>query len=580
MMASPHGASPTRVRVAAAQFAVGVDVDANLASCLHWLREAGQCRPDLVVLPEFANHASWYDDGEHCQRVSVTLDGPFVQAIAAVAAEIKAYVVVNCTVRRDNGDCTGTSLLLSPAGELLGSSDKQVLIGHENTFLQRAAQVGPVVATPIGRLGLYACMDGVVAETPRALALRGAQILCNSLNSFACDEGSLHIPVRAAENRVFVVAANKVGPLIPEALLAPVSEQTGIPIKFLSGAGDSQIVAPDGTVLALASADQPQVIWADIDLADLAQAQRPDGTDVIAARRPELYGALGVDPAQQAEPDYAGAAQVLVAAAQLPGVGKGAIEAALGAVCDAVDAGARYIVLPELFHLSAAPLIDESALSQAADWSARILPALRAVAADSCVALNIVEAQAEGFALVAVLLDASGVRLRQPLLHHSQRHGWSRRGDAIESLVLDDAHVAVLSGDDAIYPELGRLLAMRGVDLLLVPCAPQEPWELRTGLVERAAENRINLVAACQPGPCGSSLVCALQKDFTVMTPWAERAFDGLLSQPILTRAAPHAGLTLASVYPANAANKVVSLGTDLVRGRAWWLVDALTATA
>ena len=63
-----------------------------------------------------------------------------------------------------------------------------------------------------------------------------------------------------------------------------------------------------------------------------------------------------------------------------------------------------------------------------------------------------------------------------------------------------------------------------------------------------------------------------MQKDFTVLTPWAERAFDGLLSQPILTRADPWPGITKATVYPANAANKIVSRGTDLVRGRAWWL--------
>jgi predicted amidohydrolase len=151
-------------------------------------------------------------------------------------------------------------------------------------------------------------------------------------------------------------------------------------------------------------------------------------------------------------------------------------------------------------------------------------------------------------------------------------------GDRIESLELADTHVAVLNGDDAIYPELGRLLAMRGVNLLLVPCAPQESWEMRTGLVERAAENRINLVAACQPGANGTSLIAGLQQDFTVLTPWANRPFDGLLSQPMLTRAGHAPGVTMASVYPACAANKVVSRGTDLVRGRAWWLAAPIAA--
>ena len=43
-------------------------------------------------------------------------------------------------------------------------------------------------------------------ETPRGLAVRGAQLLINSLNSFAFDEASLHIPVRAPENKVFVIS--------------------------------------------------------------------------------------------------------------------------------------------------------------------------------------------------------------------------------------------------------------------------------------------------------------------------------------------------------------------------------------
>lgn len=563
-----------RVRVAAAQFAVGTDLDANLAACLHWLREAGKCKPHLVVLPEFVNHASWYDDAEHCRRVSVTLDGPFVAALAAAAAEIGAYVAVNCTVLRDEGICTGTSLLFSPTGVLLASNDKQVLIGHENDFLQRAKQPGPIVDTAIGKLGLYACMDGVVSETPRCLALRGAEILCNSLNSFATDEGSLHIPVRAAESRVFVVAANKIGPLIPEAILEPVSAATGIPIRFLSGAGDSQIVAPDGTVLALASPDKAEVIWADIDVSEARSKQRPDGTQVFAARRPELYAAIAQDPATQPAPSFEGAEQLSVAAIQLPGIGSGSIEAAASATRAAVAAGARYVTLPELFFVSQ---LDMHNLAAAAALSQQAITALTAACGNSLVALNVVEPAGTGYALVAVLLDASGVRLRQPLLHKSARYTWSVPGNELNTLKLGDAHVAVLSGDDAIYPEIGRLLAMRGVDLLLVPCAPQEAWELRTGLVERAAENRINLVAACQPGAVGNSLICALQKDFTVLTPWAERPFDGLLSQPILTRAAPTQGVTLATVYPANAANKVVSRGTDMVRGRAWWLSAAIS---
>ena len=79
--------------------------------------------------------------------------------------------------------------------------------------------------------------DGWFGGGDGAQSLRGGQLLCNSLNSFASDEASLHIPVRAAENKVFVAAANKVGPLVPPEMVVPISEATGIPVKFLDGAG-------------------------------------------------------------------------------------------------------------------------------------------------------------------------------------------------------------------------------------------------------------------------------------------------------------------------------------------------------
>lgn len=89
-------------------------------------------------------------------------------------------------------------------------------------------------------------MDGVIFETPRGLALRGAQVLGNSLNSFALDEASLHVPVRAAENRVFVVAANKVGPLVPEGLLEAVAARIKEAPRFLHGAGERPDRRPEG----------------------------------------------------------------------------------------------------------------------------------------------------------------------------------------------------------------------------------------------------------------------------------------------------------------------------------------------
>ncbi len=544
------------IRVAAAQFHVGADLETNLQTCLRMLDQAAECQPDLVVLPEFCNHLSWYADKEHCHAVSVALDGPFLQAIADKARELGIHVVVNCTVQREGGRTTGSSLLYSPEGELLADNTKQIYIGHENDFLERAEAPGPVVETPLGRLGLYACMDGVINETPRTLALNGADLILNSLNSFASDEASLHIPVRAAENKVFVVAANKIGPLVPEELVGPISESTGIPPRFLDGAGESQVVAPDGTVLAKASLDREEVIWADINPALARDKHRPDGSDLFATRRPALYTPITDNPAGQVLPKMAGRSELSAVAVCRP------VAAEVGAVRDAVTqavaGGAELVCLPPLFGATDTPDVETT---QA------LIDAIAAAAGTAHVATALFLADASGAARYSgALIGNQGLVLQQGQVHASAGVDADVLSDAFVSAELAGARVAVLCSQDTLYPETFRLLALQGVEVALVPLAPLEDWELATGLVERAAENRINLVAATA---ADGGLACSLQTDFTVMTEWQERPFDGLLSQPELSRFTP-GELGAVVLRPANAANKVVSQNTDLLANRPW----------
>jgi len=556
------------IRVAVAQFHVGADIDTNLASCLHWLQQAAQCKPDLVVLPEFCNHLSWYDDKQHCFDVSVTLDGPFLAAIADQARELGIHVVVNCTVQREDATATGSSLLYSPEGELLADNTKQIYIGHENDFLEKAQTEGPIVTTPLGRLGLYACMDGVINETPRCLALNGAQIMLNSLNSFATDEASLHIPVRAAENKVFVVAANKVGPLVPEDMLEAISAGTGIPLEFLCGAGESQVVAPDGTVLAIASRDQAEYVYADIDAAQANDKRRPDGTDVFASRRPQLYQDIARDPSQQTLPTMQGAASASAAVVQLAHAAD--IEEASARVAEAVAAGAELVALPPMPG-------DLEQLQQAAAFGEQLLASLAGVCAGAHVATAVVRRNERGeYQYCAVLVGADGPVLVQPQVHHSQRFAFSALADTFASAQLPCGRVAVISSDDSLYPETFRLLAMAGVEVVLLPLSPLEDWELHTGLLERSAENRINLVVAPDTVHHGPGFITSLQTDFTVLTEWQERPFDGLLSQPEWHRCPGHPGVSSYPVRPANAANKVVSRNTDLLTDRPWQLSAAI----
>ena len=543
----------TMLRVAAAQFSNGTDVEENLATTLRMIDAAAAEGAELVVLPEFCNHLSVYDDAGHAWAVAVEPRGAWHDAIGAAARRHRMWIQVNVTLRREPGTpshprarITNTNLVFDPVGVLRAANDKTVLMGAENEYLTTADRPSALVDAPFGRIGTYACMDGVVPEVPRSVAVRGARIMLNSLNSFALDEASLHIPVRAAENRTWVVACCKVGPLLPADKVAAFSEAMGVPREMLNGAGESQIVAPDGTVVAKGPRDGDAVVVADIDL-DRAGERRPDGTDVTARRRPIAYARLA---RPTAPPDEHRRSDELVVATG----------ASVADVPTLVARGAQLVVLPEL-ALEAAT-VDTVTMALAGTTSL------------------VVSSIADGDRHVGVAIDADGIRLRQPQMHPVARHAWATsHGDDVMTLDLDWGRLAIVVGDDVVHPEVARLAALASVDVIALPLDAQESWELPIGVVERAAENRMNAVAANRPGgplgDAGRSVAADLPPDFTLWAPSRERVFDGTINRPDLTWSGDD-GVLVTTVHPGRSVHRQISRDTDLVSNRPWKLFDVL----
>lgn len=552
------------VRVAAVQYAVGESVEENLATALRMVDRAVSEGAELVVLPEFGNHVSWYADREHARRFAQAVDGPFVAALAAKAAEHSIHLMVNCTLLREDGRVGGSNILLGPDGAVLAISDKQVLMGSERDHIDSAVDRVGVVDTALGRLGLYSCMDGVIFETPRMLAVEGAQILLNSLNSFALDEASLHVPVRAAENKVWVVAANKVGPLVPDHSIEKVASLVGVPVARLHGAGESQIVAPDGTVVACAPRTGEAVVVADIDITMADDKSRPDGTDVISERRPELYSALADAPTgRQAT---AGAPEIRAAV-----LSPEADDDIALLVAEAVAEGVDLVVLPEL---AAHP--DGLATSPA---SPALAPEALAVLLAGTETLVVTSFLNESGAHVGAVVSAQGIELAQPQLHRSARHGDLPSVAVTQKspIAVHDApwgRLAVVVGDDALYPETFRLAALADADVVAVPFAVAEQHDADLQMLERAAENRLNLAVASRRHPeHGGGVLIPLSSDFTLWGAW-EQPFAGVISRPEPVHA--ETPVEVAVLRPACAMNRFVSRGTDLVDGRPWQLAGPL----
>jgi predicted amidohydrolase len=139
----------------------------------------------------------------------------------------------------------------------------------------------PVFETPLGRIGLEICYDLRFPEVTRTLALKGADIVCLPTNfpMAATVQTELITVARAAENRIYLLTANRVG-----------KERSG---EFC---GWSQIVDPYGTRLAEAGETEEALLVADVDVEKARDKDYiiPGEYELylFGHRRPELYGAL------------------------------------------------------------------------------------------------------------------------------------------------------------------------------------------------------------------------------------------------------------------------------------------------
>ncbi len=617
------------MRVAVSQFATSLNTQENLASCIRMINKAAVCEPDLIVLPEFCNTQPWYVDHDQAWNEALAIDGPFLQQIAEQAKKHACYIVLNVTLRREpaqvlQGDKQSrliesnikpnisiTSCLFSPLGELIQQADKQQLTEQESEFFTRGNNFTetPIKAltTPFGKLALLTGSDGTTFETSRELALAGVQLLCHSLNAFALDDSKLHNPARACENRVFVASANKIGALFSnEQLQAQIrqeqdmaySGQSSIAQKYLVGAGQSQIVGPDGKVLAKMANDDEGFVFADIDLVGaktkvgLNNKQRPDGTEFNKQHRPALYQELLAAIKPPLAINNASDNEEMLSNAdvsnKVPATANVAIfatyksnEQAIEDVCHYIENNLSDVIqLPELFFVADKTITnDAQQLAQIACLSEQLIKQISAVLRPFqyvCTSLVI-----EGMHQ-AVLISEHGLFARQQQLHFCQRYQWTALGNDLNIIELPleqgNVNIAMLTADDANMPEMVKVAALNGIHILLVPFDIQEPCEVEYALLSCAAENRICIVAASREksftanlstdtanskvsndkklkAQKSTGLIANLATAPGLIMQLKSAKFNGYINQPLIKY--QHGKITKAVVFPVAACTKL-----------------------
>ncbi len=248
-----------------------LDVAGNLRRLQQQAQAAAERGARLLVCPEM--FLSGYNIGlAQVQRLAEAEDGPSAAAVRAIAQGQGIAIAYGYPERADDGAIYNSVQLIDAQGRRLCNYRKTHLFGAlDRSMFSAGADHFPVVELDGWKVGLLICYDIEFPENARRLALDGAElILVPTANmtpyDFVCQ---VTVRSRAQENQCYLVYANYCG-----------AEGQ---IQYC---GQSSIIGPDGSLLAMAGREECQLL-ADIEHERVVQGR--EAFPYLADLRQELH---------------------------------------------------------------------------------------------------------------------------------------------------------------------------------------------------------------------------------------------------------------------------------------------------
>ncbi|SDM70862.1 Predicted amidohydrolase [Methylobacterium phyllostachyos] len=256
-----------RFTAACVQMRSGRDPSANRDAAVAGIRAAAAQGAAYVQTPEMT---SLVERNRESLFSHVTTEDrePTLAALRDVARETGTVVHVGSIAVRAGDKIANRAYLIDAGGDIVTAYDKLHLFDVDlpsgERWRESATYTGGACAvvamTALAQIGLTICYDIRFPGLYRALAEAGAEVL-TAPACFTRQTGTAHWHVlqraRAIENGAFVISA----------------AQGGVHEDGRETFGHSIIVDPWGRVLADAGGDEPGIIVAEIDLAQVADAR-------------------------------------------------------------------------------------------------------------------------------------------------------------------------------------------------------------------------------------------------------------------------------------------------------------------
>lgn len=249
------------MQLAVVQFEADPDVSQNVERACERVRAAAARGGELIVLPEIWNVG--YFAFDQYREAAEPIDGPTMQRLQGLAAELDVYLHTGSIVEVDGGDYYNTSALIDPDGEVLDTYRKIHLFGYDSREQQLLTPGERVTAieTQFGTVGLTTCYDLRFPALYRALLEAGVDLMlvCSAWPQARLDHWQLLTRTRALESQVMLAAANLAGTNAGVELAGRscIVDPTGVPVAD-AGTGTGTVLAEfDPSAVAAAREEFP-----------------------------------------------------------------------------------------------------------------------------------------------------------------------------------------------------------------------------------------------------------------------------------------------------------------------------------
>jgi omega-amidase len=262
------------MKIAVAQISCSLgDPEINLAKVRDFSRRAKNADAELVVFPEMTDtgysmsviqkHAGHWKSG-------------FVPGLQEIASEFSVAIVSGVS-ERDESSIYNSQILVDANGNIVAKYRKTHLYAVAPVGEQTCFAAGDAFASfALGdlRFGFSICYDLRFPEMYRKLVTEqnvGALLISSAWPFPRVEHWRVLAQARAIENQAYVLASNRVGK-----------------DDELWFCGSSAIIDPRGVVIAAASADREELIYADLsqELVDSIRQR----VQSLGHRRQDLYG--------------------------------------------------------------------------------------------------------------------------------------------------------------------------------------------------------------------------------------------------------------------------------------------------